>query len=89
MPEWIGILLPFAVFAVFFVALRRSATQRKIDIPKRRLRLAHVLVPAFTLGAILLGVAANVSPVVVFVLILVGIVLIMGLLRRNLTGRPS
>jgi F0F1-type ATP synthase assembly protein I len=78
MPEWLGILLPFAVFAVFFVLLRHQA-EKQPRVTRKRRALVHVGISIFMLSAILAGVAANLPPLVVFAAIFVGVLLILRL----------
>jgi hypothetical protein len=84
MTDWLAVLLPLVAFALFFVLLRRSTQgQPKADISKRQLRLAHLLIPVFMLGVIVVGSAANVSPVIAFAVIFIGVLLILRLLHKQ------
>jgi polyferredoxin len=85
LPAWLGIFVPWAIFAVFFFASRRSRERRPArHVAGRRKVLAHVLVPVVTLGTGILAASAGASFVVTFAIIFVAVAALGLVLRRGL-----
>lgn len=92
MLDWIALVLPFALFLVVFVLLRKAAYRRR-PLPRRRRKLLHGVLLLVTIAVWVIGIALSLSPAamgaVAFVAVFVAVLPVLTGERRDASHGDS